>query len=351
MCGTSLDGIDAALVEVEGRGLDVRARFVRGHAVGLGALADAIRSLAAQQPATAAGIAALTRELSLLHVQCIAELLGDVRVHLVAAHGATVVHQPPVSWQMLQPALVAHALACPVVSDLRAADVALGGQGAPITPIADWLLLRQAAATVAVVNLGGYCNVTLLPAASVDALPTSVRAADVCACNHLLDDIARRRLGRPFDTDGQAARLGRTCPELVERLLVQLRAQASAGRSLGTGDELGSWVDQTAAHPAEDVARSACEAIATVIAQACAPAERVLLAGGSVRHRVLVECLARRCPAPVSPTDEFGVPARWREAIHMAVLGALCQDRVPITLPMVTGVRPAAPVAGTWVMP
>ena len=118
----------------------------------------------------------------------------EARADLVVAHGQTVFHAPPASWQLLNAAPIARAVRAPVVFDLRQADLAAGGQGAPITPLADWIMLRAhgpAAAGRAIVNLGGFCNVTILPSG---AGPEGVRGMDVCPCNHLLDGVARRRV-------------------------------------------------------------------------------------------------------------------------------------------------------------
>src|SRR5690606_34564910 len=120
-----------------------------------------------------------------------------------------------------------------VISDLRQRDLAQGGQGAPITPLADWILFKDAGASRAIVNLGGFCNATILPAAQdTDCARTSldaVRGFDICPCNQLLDWIARNRLGAAFDQRGDAAMRGQPHALLRERL----RTRCSGTRSLG----------------------------------------------------------------------------------------------------------------------
>src|SRR6185436_14618647 len=130
-----------------------------------------------------------------LHARAVAKAAAGCRLDLIAAHGQTVFHAPPLSWQMLNPWPLVRDLQTSVVFDLRGADLAHGGQGAPITPLADWVLFRSNSRTRAVVNLGGFCNLTLLP----PGRPDMVRGFDVCACNQLLDHIARGILQRPFD--------------------------------------------------------------------------------------------------------------------------------------------------------
>lgn len=133
MTGTSLDSLDVALVEIHGTGLELRADVVRCLTRPLGSLTGPLRALAAQQPATAGRISTLARELATLHVYALHELVGEEPVDLIAVHGQTVFHHPPASWQLINPAPIAQALRTPVVFDLRAADLAAGGQGAPIT--------------------------------------------------------------------------------------------------------------------------------------------------------------------------------------------------------------------------
>jgi 1,6-anhydro-N-acetylmuramate kinase len=346
MTGTSIDGIDVALVRVHGHGYAMRAEHLRGASRDFGALGEDLRRLAEQQPLPARAIARMARDLALVHLEAIRDL-GAERIDLVVAHGQTVFHAPPVSWQLLNPAPIAYALGVPVVSDLRAADLARGGQGAPITPLADHVLFRAGEAR-AVVNLGGFCNVTLLPGGDDG---TRVRGGDVCACNQVLDRLARELFGEPFDRGGDRAERGQVERKALSALASQLALQAKGGRSLGTGDELGEWVARWRERtPPADLARTACAAIAQTIAKACAGAKRLVLAGGGVRNRALVGEISQRAGVPVVISDQLGVPAAMREAMGMAVLGALCQDRVPITVPAVTGVD-GAPIAGVWTLP
>ncbi|MGH7290698.1 MAG: anhydro-N-acetylmuramic acid kinase, partial [Myxococcota bacterium] len=166
MTGTSIDGIDIALTRIEGRGLDMRATLAWHVSQGLGELGPQLRQAADQQPMTAGQFARLAWDFGLLHADAID---ASRKKHtssppdLIVAHGQTVFHQPPISWQILNPAPIAARFDCPVISDLRQADLAAGGQGAPITPLADWVLFRHEKHRRAIVNLGGFCNVTVLP--------------------------------------------------------------------------------------------------------------------------------------------------------------------------------------------
>lgn len=364
MTGTSLDGLDAALVEIEGAGLDMRARFIRATSRPLERVGASLRRLAEQHPMVAGEIARASRDFAELHVEVLRELAGPDQLDLACIHGQTVFHQPAgdaenaprkgtLSWQLINPFPVARHLRCPVVYDLRSADIAAGGQGAPITPIADWILFRHLDGPVAIANLGGFCNITTFPARSQpEAGPGSIQGFDLCACNQLLDAIARTLMHADYDVDGDRAASGRAHAEALAQLERVLKAQHCGGRSLGTGDELGGWIARYAATvSAEDLAATACEGLARAISGATRGCRRLLVAGGGVRNRALMTALSSQSTSTVETTDVHGVPAAYREAAEFAVLGALCQDRVPITLPQITGVTSPAPVSGAWVIP
>ncbi len=355
MTGTSIDGIDAALVAIEGRGLDQRPLIVRGISRPLGSLASGLREAADQRPLTAARFSELAHELAMAHVRAITELLSGDRCDLIAVHGQTIVHAPPLSWQIINPSPIAHHFGVPVVYDMRAADLSSGGQGAPITPITDAILLREYPSRAAVVNLGGFCNVTTGVGRTERGLDTAmIGGRDVCACNHVLDTVSRAALHQPYDEGGGHALAGSVDPEALDGLLAILNEQSMSGRSLGTGDEVSGWIEAhlTRVKP-NDLAATACAAIGRAVAESVRDAETILLAGGGTRNMALVKAIRLAAvPAGVRFADEAGISSTYREPVAIAILGSLCQDRVPITLPQVTGggsVPP--PLSGCWVLP
>jgi 1,6-anhydro-N-acetylmuramate kinase len=355
MTGTSIDGIDAALVRLEGRGLRLSAHLLAHEAGPLGDLAARLSAMAAQTPASSADASRLAWDLGQLHAALIARLAEQAaRLDLVVVHGQTVFHEPPLSWQLVNAAPIARRCACPVVFDLRQADLAAGGQGAPITPLADWVLFR-AAGRRAVVNLGGFCNVTVLPPARQRDPLRAIAGFDVCACNQVLDAVARAALGAPYDEQGRAAARGRAHPRIVDELLEILRTQRAARRSLGSGDDQArEWASRGAATiGGPDLAASAVTAVGRAIGEAVAahhPGD-VVVAGGGAHNLALLESLGASAGVPLLTSDELGIPVAAREAAAIAVLGALCADGVPITLSQVTGCSDPAPVAGSWALP
>jgi len=353
MTGSSIDGLDVALVKITGRGMDMTVELVDACSHSLDSVARDLKRFACQEPLPAGEITSLCYTYSDLHRRAISELLTGTTAQLIAIHGQTVYHHPPLSWQMLNPALIAYPLGIPVVYDMRSADLALGGQGAPITPIADYILFRDFFEMRAVVNFGGFANITVIPQISSFSKEVGgIQAGDVCVCNQLLDRLALRFLGTKYDEDGSAAMQGKVIPKVVSELMTRLGRQMYSGRSLGTGDELIGWIDYVCGlgHKAEDILRSACSAVAQVIAAHSEGADRLILAGGGARNKAVLTELELHTDAKLSYSTDFGIPVEFREAAEMAVLGALCQDRVPITLPQVTLVA-VPPVCGSWVIP
>lgn len=346
MTGTSLDGIDAALVRIDGRGLEIRAELVRWCAAPLPGR-SMLRELTTGCR-TAGGFARAARLLGEAHGDVIGTLLQGDPCDFIAVHGQTVHHAPPDSWQLLNPWPIAASLSVPVVYDLRGADLAAGGEGAPITPLADWVLFRDHHGSRTVLNLGGFASMSVIPARCTDP-HAELSGRDVSPCNHVLDAVARARLGRAFDADGAAAAAGCVDARVAGELA---RALAHGdGRSLGSGDECGDRaVAMTADLGAMDACATACEAVAESVAGAAPSDGAVIVAGGGVRNGPLMDGLRRRLGGRCNVSDAFGVPAQAREAVCMAVLGALVSDRVGATVPGITGARGPV-IAGSWVLP
>ncbi len=356
MTGTSVDGLSAALMKIEGQGLQMRASFQTAVDVPFGPIGPALRKIVEQVPATAEELTKIAWDFGVFHADSLEKIIQENQVDLIALHGQTVFHAPPYSWQLINPVPVAQKFKIPIVYDLRASDLAQGGEGAPLTPLADFIFFR-AAESRAIVNLGGFCNVTILPAIEENALADlksaleKIQGKDVCACNQVLDYLARALFQTSYDDNGQEASKGTLQDKPFDALVGLLSAQASGGRSLGTGDELSEWVAQFKdGYAATDLARSACAAIAQVIVNNTMMVERLILAGGGILNLVLKEDIIARATVPVEISDAYGIPIASREAASWAVLGALSEDRIPITLSQVTGVK-EPPLSGAWIFP
>ena len=357
MTGTSIDGIDLAIARIEGAGLSMRATLVAERSAPLGLLAERLRAAANQLPMTAGEFAAIARDLGMLHAQESIELLrtaGIPRIDLAALHGQTVFHRPPESWQLLNAHPVALALQCDVVFDLRGADLALGGQGAPLTPLADWVLFRTIHKR-AIINLGGFANATFLPAddgRTHAQQVAAIRGWDLCACNQLLDHAARLTIGKPFDAEGAVAATGTRNPSAFTELCALLAPRAD-GRSLGTGDEFFAWVDRHSLQLAPaDLLATAADATGDVIGAALRASEvhEAVVAGGGARHARLCAAIEGASNCKVTSSVDLGVPVSSREALEWAILGALAADGLDIALPDVTQrSSPELLPSGTWI--
>jgi 1,6-anhydro-N-acetylmuramate kinase len=356
MTGTSLDGLDVAVARVNGEGLDIDVTCLGMLSRPFGSLRETLRSLAAGNAHTPLELARAARQLGALHAQAVADLLeqlGLAAIDFIVAHGQTIHHQPDehLSVQLLDPWPIARALGCPVLYDLRQADLIAGGQGAPITPLADYILFRDRARPRMVVNLGGICNVTELGASGT---PDQIRGYDLCPCNLLIDGLVQRLFpGRTFDDGGAIALQGKADP-IVRALMHDAPFfQRNLPRTTGREDFNDAWLDQLAATAtrtlgADDVIASAVDAVAADIADAAPRDAQLILAGGGAHNRALVAAVTSRCDARLS--DDVGIPVAAREAIGFAVLGALSQDGIAITLPQITGAdRPGR--AGAWIYP
>jgi anhydro-N-acetylmuramic acid kinase len=364
MTGTSVDGIDAAVIEARGFGTTLSARIVDHVHAPLDDLRPALTAFARGEAMTAAQITRLSRRFGELHAELLNRCRDERSLALVAAHGQTVTHAPPDSLQLLDPWPIVREAACPVVHDLRGADLAGGGAGAPITPRADAVLFRDhrmTAGTLAIVNLGGFVNVTLLPEPpdDDDGIFEGVEGFDCCPCNHLLDAAAEALLGTPFDVDGEVAMAGTPDAEAASRLRDSISGLFQAGRSGGDGDEMREHaieIARSAASPADGLAtlhHAVASSLIDCIESRCndrgipRPTELVLAGGGVLNRRLFME-IEGRTDCPVRVSDEIGVPAQAREAAAMAILGLLAFDGLPITDRASTGRRTPAIPAGRW---
>ncbi|HEX8953769.1 MAG TPA: anhydro-N-acetylmuramic acid kinase, partial [Polyangia bacterium] len=229
------------------------------------------------------------------------------------------------------------------VADFRSADIAAGGQGAPLVPFADHALFARLA-PVAVLNIGGIANLTILP----DAAPDGVVAFDTGPGNMVVDGVAALA-GVPYDADGRGAARGRVDEEALSEFLAHPYFEARAPKSTGRetfGRRFAERLAEIVARHGgshDDTLATATALTATTIAGALAResprrVERVLVAGGGARNPVLMRMLGDALSGtPVEPTDAHGIPGPYREAIAFAILAAYRFAGLPNTLPRATG--------------
>lgn len=274
-------------------------------------------------------------------VAALARFAGG-RGDLVASHGQTVFHRvvdgrARGTLQLGQPAWVVEATGLPVVSDLRARDIAAGGEGAPLASTLDALWLGGGPPRAAL-NLGGIANITVVRGESVLAFDTGPASC-------LLDAAAQRITGESCDRDGRLALAGHVDEDLLARLLTEpyyaKAAPKSTGRELFTAGYVAARHPGRAPHVTDvDLMATLTELTAVTVADACRPygLTEVVASGGGVRNPALLAALRRRlAPTPLVTTDERGLAADAKEAYLIALLGFLTWHQLPGVVPGGTG--------------
>jgi len=347
MSGTSLDGMDAALVEIEGAGLSISVKFLDFLTLPYN---DETHSILMKAVMGEEGGSRLICCLNFLMGHIAAETclelcrkagIKPAMIDFVGSHGQTVFHQnEPVSFvgrpirgtlQIGEASVIAEEIGCPVVSDFRVSDMAAGGQGAPLVPYTEYLLYRHKDKTLALQNIGGIGNITLLPAGRGAA---DIVAFDTGPGIMVIDAIARSLLGTPWDGEGRNAAAGKVHGGLLEWMLafdkdyLEKRPPKSTGREryndgfvrmllnrareadLATNDILAT------------VTRYTAETISYGIKKFCAPPpEELYVSGGGLHNKTLMAATRELLPAcAVRSGDELGIPADAKEAVAFAVL-------------------------------
>ena len=349
MSGTSVDGVDVALIETDGERLaaagsfltvpysdDVR-RLIRA-AFGADQPGDA--TAAAEQAVTDAHIAA-ARQWS----QQSGVALGTLDV--VGFHGQTITHRPErrFTWQIGDGAALARATGVKVVSDLRIADVKAGGQGAPLVPVYHAALARDLAKPLAVVNIGGVGNVTWIGADG------SLLAFDTGPGNGPIDDWCMRRAGQRFDRDGVLAAAGKIDRARVERFSEHRYFALKPPKSLDRGDFSDAWAEGlSVADGAATLTRGTARAIAMAARHFPAPVVQWVISGGGARNPTLLKAIAEETRGKVVAADSLGWNGDALEAQAFAFLAVRSLRGLPITFPGTTG-APRAMTGGKIDLP
>ncbi len=358
MSGTSMDGIDAALLEIDDRGMHLLSAVCRDWPP---ALQRRLRRLAEDYPHigllefgqldTSAG-----REFALAAEQLLrANALPASAVRAIGSHGQTVLHQPegdaPFTLQIGDPNVIAECLGIDVVGDFRRRDLAAGGQGAPLMPAFHAAAFGVAGEARAVVNIGGIANVTRL------AADGAVTGFDTGPGNCLLDAWARRHLRHAYDAHGAWAATGTVQAALLERLLADAYFSRPAPKSTGRDAFSDDWLERALAGLAlspPDVQATLAELTARSIADGLRAAadsdpRRVLVCGGGALNADLMARLARALPrSTVDTTAAAGIAPEHVEAAGFAWLAHRYVCGLAGNLPAVTGARHLVPLGALY---
>lgn len=360
MSGTSVDAIDAALVEIEAD--SVRLLASHSHAIP-DAVRAAIICLCRPGPDEIIRLGMLDRTLGELFADATLTLLGKASipaeaVRAIGSHGQTVRHHPDgphgYSLQLGDANTIAIRTRIPVVADFRRKDIALGGQGAPLVPAFHNAVFRSPESDRAIVNIGGIANITVLPHDPAQR----VYGYDIGPGNTLMDAWSFKHRGVMVDEDGAWGGSGNVLLNLLTRLIAEpyflQRAPKSTGRELFNLDWLSRIIGEVGAQlRPEDVQATLQELTARTIADAVKQAlprgGGVFVCGGGVHNQALMARLRALLPEfGVAPTDALGVGADWVEAMAFAWLAQRHLFRLPGNLPEVTGARSPAILGGYY---
>jgi anhydro-N-acetylmuramic acid kinase len=342
MSGTSLDGVDAAWLETDGErigafGPTLTLPYDDRLRTDLRRILDHAAELDPDDRRLKSAVAWLTD----YHVRAVAAL--GRQADLIGFHGQTILHQPDRrrTWQVGDAAELAWRTGVPVACDFRSADVAAGGEGAPLAPVYHAALARDMPKPLAVLNIGGVANVTWIGGGE------NLVACDTGPGNGPLDDWVARHTGAAFDRDGALARSGRVDPAVLSRLLTHPYFSRPAPKSLDRLDFAAALAASgiEALSPA-DGAATLVAFTADAVAQAPLPGKplRWLASGGGRRNPAIMDALRERLGAPVDPVEAVGWDGDALEAQCFGFLAARCHAGLPISFPRTTGV--ARPMTG-----
>lgn len=372
MSGTSADGVDIAICRVSpGAERVPRVKVLAHHAMAYPTkLRAAVLAAMDATNTSTAEMARLNWRLGEVYAEAVetAARNAGLKPQLIACHGQTIYHQGsatkylgvPVrcTWQTGEAAVIAERMRVPVVSDFRAADMAAGGQAAPLVPMFDFCVFRHAKRSRLLLNLGGIANVTVLPAA---CRAEDVVAFDTGPANMVIDACMERLFGRGFDRNGTIAAQGRVLESVLAKLLRMRYFSAPPPKSCGREEYGEAFVSRFIAAcernsaRKEDVIATATALTAATIADAfvrfcnpllekLAPRAKVELiaAGGGVRNSTLIRMLSeslRPQGVRVRSIEETGLNPGAKEAAAFALLGWLTWHGMPGNLPSATGAK------------
>ncbi len=349
MSGTSMDGIDAALVKFDDSSLEILGSKNFPYPAALRQqLLDAIAIPLDRKIDRVADLNRATGECFRDAALALLEETGvdATTVTAIGSHGQTLRHQPnaktPFSLQIGDPQLIANGTGIRTVADFRSADIAAGGQGAPLAPVFHEWLFRESGSTRCVLNIGGVANLTVL------ADQTDTIGFDTGPGNSLMDAWTRKHRNAAFDRDGSWANEGSVDNELLERFLSEPYFAYAPPKSTGFEQFNLRWIEGNGIDSIEpvDVQATLVALSATTIADAVtdfAPETAgLLVCGGGAHNPTLMREIEVRLPGvSVAPTSVAGLGPDWVEAVAFAWLAMRHMQGLPGNLPSVTGAREA----------
>ena len=361
MSGTSVDGIDVAIVEIEGTGLDLQVQLLVSKTFPYSAnLRSTILEVCAGKTLSIAQLSQLDQAISTeFAIATLKTIPPEIKVNLIGSHGQTVYHQPPqdnhlgYSLQLGRGDAIAYLTNIDTVSNFRAADIAQQGQGAPLVSKIDLCLYKSENKSRCLQNIGGIGNATYLPASNQPRWQEQILGWDTGPGNVLIDLAVQELTNNEekYDRDGNWSRQGKPCDELVQQWLQQdffhLKPPKSTGRELFSPEYLtqcrqdsqpyhlspADWLATLTEFTAVSIVDSYQRFLPTL-------PDEVIVAGGGSQNSYLKERLQAYLPqSSLLTSDELGISSEFKEAIAFAILAYWRIHNYPGNLPTVTGAK------------
>lgn len=358
MCGTSTDGIDIALARIRGGGGESRVELLGVSSVPFEPdFRQRLLNLLVPNSLTAAEVTALSYDTAAMYAEALANLVHELGfelsdVDLVGHHGVVLYHANGMYAEICEPTVIAERTGITVISDFRARDCAAGGQGAPLSPYADWVLFNHPSKSRAVQNIGGIGNVCAMPP---NATVGELIGFDTGPGNRIIDQLVWIITDgdQTFDRDGTIARSGRVNEALLQKLMDHPYIARDLPKCAGRG-EFGSESTAQLLQDSRSAGIRDTDTVATATAftaYAIADSYRrfifpryaideVIVGGGGPKNPALMAHLRELLsPIPIRTHEDFGIPGDGREALSWAILANETLLGHPANVPQVTGAR------------
>lgn len=343
MSGTSLDGIDAVLCDIEGKGKDTKIKQMAFESYALPKeIQEKVEKCAANEAVKLSMLTSLNFELGQLFGQAVLDLCQSAGVEpndlaFVASHGQTLFHQGdggetylPSTLQMGESAVIAAMCECPVINDFRVMDMAVGGQGAPLVPYSEYILYQDQNKNIALQNIGGIGNLTLIPAESEGK---AVRAFDTGPGNMMIDTAMKKLFNKEYDESGLTAAEGEMIPSLKEELIKHPYLKKALPKTTGREDFGSHYTEQLlkkyADEASEDIVRTLTWFSAYCISyhykhfiKEDISLDQIIVGGGGSHNQSLLKDMAELMPElEILIQEDLGYSSDAKEAIAFVILG------------------------------